>query len=115
MGEDKDKAFIKNGKWYWKVKNSEEVKSQLAKFFFRLGNQAEPRATENRQSLVNEAWKTIKYQAWDYNLNQAVIREYSLIIEKPYKKQKEPERKPLKRQKIQAKILSKKPTNLEHM
>jgi len=43
------------------------------------------------------------------------MREYSLIIEKPYKKQKKPESKPLKRQNIQAKILSKKKTNLEHM
>ena len=117
VGEDKDKAFIKNGKWYWKVKNNEEVKSQLAKFFFKLGKleQSEQKNTENRQLLVNKTIKTIKYQAWDYNLNQAVMREYSLTIEKPYKKQKEPERKPLKRQNIQAKILSKKPTNLEHM
>jgi len=114
VGEDKNKAFIKNGKWYWKIKNNEEVKSQLAKFFFRLGNQT-PKATENKQLLVNETIKTFRYQAWDYNLNQAVIREYSLIIEKPYKKQKEPESKPLKRQNIQAKILSKKQTNLEHM
>jgi hypothetical protein len=46
------------------------------------------------------------------------VREYSIIIEKPYKKQKEPEKKPLyslKRWNIQAKILSKKPTNLEHL
>jgi hypothetical protein len=55
------------------------------------------------------------------------MREYSLIVEKPYKKQKEPESKPLKKQHIepeskplkkqhiQAKILSKKPTNLEHL
>jgi hypothetical protein len=46
------------------------------------------------------------------------VREYSLIIEKPYKKQKEPESKPFylaKKQHIQAKILSKKQTNLEHM
>jgi len=43
------------------------------------------------------------------------MREYSLIIEKPYKKQKEPERKPIKRQSIQAQILGKKQTNLEHM
>jgi hypothetical protein len=46
------------------------------------------------------------------------MREYSIIVEKPYKKQKEPEKKPLyspKRQNIQAKILSKKPTNLENL
>ena len=114
VGEDPNKFFIKNGKWYWKVKNNEEVKATLNKFFFKLGNQT-PKATENRQLLVNETIKTFRYQAWDYNLNQAVIREYSLIIEKPYKKQKEPESKPLKRQNIQAKILSKKQTNLEHM
>jgi len=115
VGEDPNKFFIKNGKWYWKVKNNEEVKAWLNKFFFKLGNQAKPKATENRQLLVNETIKTFRYQAWDYNLNQAVMREYSLIIEKPYKKQKEPESKPLKRQNIQAKILSKKKTNLEHM
>ena len=38
-----------------------------------------------------------------------------MIIEKPYKKQKEPEKKPTKRQSIQVQILSKKQTNLEHM
>lgn len=38
-----------------------------------------------------------------------------MIIEKPYKKQKEPEKKPTKRQSIQAQILSKKQTNLEHL
>jgi hypothetical protein len=43
------------------------------------------------------------------------MREYSLIIEKPYKKQKEPEKKPAKRQNLQAQILSKKQTNLEHL
>jgi len=43
------------------------------------------------------------------------MREYSITIEKPYKKQKEPEKNPLKRQNIQAKILSKTQTNLEHM
>lgn len=37
VGEDKDKEFIKNGKWYWKVKKTEEVKAKLAKFFFMLG------------------------------------------------------------------------------
>ena len=115
VGEDSNKVFIKNGKWYWITKHNEEVKAQLTKFFFRLGNQAEPRATENSQLLVNETLKTIRYQAWDYNLNQAVMREYSITIEKPYKKQKEPEKNPLKRQNIQAKILSKTQTNLEHM
>jgi hypothetical protein len=40
------------------------------------------------------------------------MREYSLIVEKSYKKPKEPI---AKRQNIQAQILSKKPTNLEHM
>jgi hypothetical protein len=38
-----------------------------------------------------------------------------MIIEKPYKKQKEPEKKLTKRQNIQAQILGKKQTNLEHM
>jgi len=118
VGEDKHKAFIKSGKWYWKVENNEEVKAQLAKFFFKLGNQEKTRATESRQLLANETLKTVRYQAWDYNLNKAVMREYLLIIEKPYKKQKEPEQQPFylaKRQHIQAKILSKKPTNLEHL
>jgi len=117
VGEDKNKAFIKSGKWYWKVKNNEEVKNQLAKFFFRLGKleQSEQKTAENRQLLVNETKKTVRYQAWDYHLNQAVMREYLLIIEKPHKKQKEPESKPVKKQHIQAKILSKQETNLEHL
>ena len=115
VGEDKDKAFIKNGKWYWKTKNDEEVKSQLAKFFFRLGNQEKTKAIENMQLLANETLKTFRYQAWDYNLNQAVMREYSLIIEKP---QKKPKQKPLllKKHSLQAKILSKeKVLKLERM
>jgi hypothetical protein len=107
VGEDKDKAFIKNGKWYWKVKNNEEVKSQLAKFFFRLGNQAKPKEVDSRQLLVNETIKTVRYQAWDYNLNQAVMREYSLIVEKPQKKPQQQLLYSVKKQTIQAKILSK--------
>lgn len=109
VGEDQDKAFIKNGKWYWKTKSNEEVKAILNRFFLKLGNQQE-KPTENSQLLI----KTFKYQAWDYNLNQAVMREYSLIIEKPPKK---PRTTPLlaKKHNLQAKILSKKPTNLEHL
>lgn len=37
MGEDKEKEFVKNGKWYWKVDRNEEVKAKLAKFFLVLG------------------------------------------------------------------------------
>ena len=85
VGEDANKFFIKNGKWYWKTKSNEEVKAKLAQFFFRLGNQEKPKATANSQLLPNETLKTVKYQSWDYNLNQAVVREYSMIIEKPYK------------------------------
>jgi hypothetical protein len=69
--------------------------------------QSEQKITENRQLLVNQTIKTVRYQAWDYNLNQAVMREYSLIIEKL---QKKPQQQPLysvKKQNIQAKILSK--------
>ena len=39
VGEDPDKSFINNGKWYWKTKNNEEIKITLNLFFFRLGNQ----------------------------------------------------------------------------
>jgi len=39
VGEDPNKTFINNGKWYWKVRSNEEVKATLNKFFFRLGNQ----------------------------------------------------------------------------
>lgn len=102
VGEDKDKAFIKNGKWYWKTKNNEEVKTTLNQFFFLLGNQQEKPA-ENSQLLASETSKTIRYQAWDYNLNQAITREYSLMVEKPQKKPNPP----LKKHTIQANILSK--------
>ena len=118
VGEDKNKAFIKNGKWYWKVENNEEVKAKLATFFFNLGNQAESKATENRQLFTKENLKTVRYQAWDYNLNKTVTREYSLIVESLYKKQKTPRQQELylsKRQSIQVKILSKNQTNLENM
>lgn len=36
MGEDKDKAFIQVGKWYWKTLNNEEIKAILSKFFFEF-------------------------------------------------------------------------------
>ena len=115
VGEDKDKAFIKNGKWYWKTKNNEEVKVALNKFFFKLGNQQE-KPIEIRQLLTNKALKTFKYQAWDYNLNQAVVREYSLIIEKPQKKPQQTKPLLLKKHNLQAKILSKERVlKLEHM
>ena len=115
VGEDKDKAFIKNGKWYWKTKNNEEVKVALNKFFFKLGNQQE-KPTEIRQLLTNETLKAFKYQAWDYKLNQAVVREYSLIIEKPQKKPQQTKPLLLKKHNLQAKILSKERVlKLEHM
>ncbi len=115
MGEDKNKTFIKNGKWYWRVGNNEEIKTQLTKFFFRLGNKAKASITENKELLTNEKQKTVQYQAWDYNLNKAVMREYLLIIEKPHKRLKEPERPALKRCNIRAKILGIKETNLEYI
>jgi len=115
VGEDKDKAFIKNGKWYWKTKNNEEIKATLNKFFFKLGNQPEKPA-EISQLLTNETLKTFKYPAWDYNLNQAVVREYSLIIEKPQKKPQQTKPLLLKKHNLQAKILSKERVlKLEHM
>ena len=123
VGEDKHKAYTKNGKWYWITKSNEEVKAILNKFFFILGNQ-EKKPTENRQLLETENSKTVRYQAWDYNLNKAVMREYSLIAEKPYKKpketkQQEPFNTPTTQQKkyttIRAKILSSRGTNLENM
>lgn len=36
VGEDPNKTFFQNGKWYWKDLN-EEVKNVLSKFFFNLG------------------------------------------------------------------------------
>ena len=114
VGEDSNKFFIKNGKWYWKTKSNEEVKATLNKFFFRLGNQ-EKKLTENKQLLPSESLKTIRYQSWDYNLNKQVEREYSLIIEKPLKKPKQQPLYSVKKHTIQAKILSKEQTNLEHM
>lgn len=117
VGEDQYKTFIKSGKWYWKTKSNEEVKSTLNQFFFRLGNQA-----ESSQSLTKETIKTFRYQAWDFNLNKQVEREYSLIVEEPYQKQKEPQpQEPFnflstqskKHTTIHAKILSKQETNLE--
>jgi len=114
VGEDACKFFIKNGKWYWKVKNNEELKKQLAKFFFELGNQEKSNSKEI-ELLSQETLKITKYQAWDYNLNQAVIREYSLIVEKPLKKPAPQSSYLAKKYNIQAKILSKEKTNLEHM
>jgi len=115
VGEDKDKAFINNGKWYWKTKSNEEIKATLNKFFFKLGNQPEKPA-EIRQLLTNKALKTFKYPAWDYNLNQAVVREYSLIIEKPQQKPQQTKPLLLKKHNLQAKILSKERVlKLEHM
>ena len=39
VGEDKEKEFIKNGKWYWKAKNSAEIRTKLAKFLLMLGKE----------------------------------------------------------------------------
>jgi hypothetical protein len=49
VGEDKNKTFIKNGKWYWKAKNS-EIKTKLAKFFFILG-----KPKRNKKQLENNS------------------------------------------------------------
>lgn len=45
VGEDPDKTFFQNGKWYWKVLNNEEVKTTLNKFFFNFGK-SEQKPTE---------------------------------------------------------------------
>lgn len=37
VGEDKEKEFVKNGKWYWKADSNEEIKAKLTKFLFRVG------------------------------------------------------------------------------
>lgn len=42
VGEDPDKAFIQVGKWYWKVKNNEEVRIILNKFFFEFKEAVQP-------------------------------------------------------------------------
>jgi len=42
VGEDKEKAFIQVGKWFWKVKNNEEVKNVLSKFFFKFKEAVQP-------------------------------------------------------------------------
>ena len=39
VGEDKEKEFVKNGKWYWKVEKCEEIKKQLARFLLIVGKQ----------------------------------------------------------------------------
>lgn len=41
VGEDKEKEFIKCGKWYWKAKDRAEIKAKLAKFFLMVGKQQE--------------------------------------------------------------------------
>ncbi len=37
VGEDKEKEFVKNGKWYWKVDRNEEIRAKLAKFLLMVG------------------------------------------------------------------------------
>jgi len=41
VGEDKEKEFIKCGKWYWKAKDRAEIKAKLAKFFLMVGKRQE--------------------------------------------------------------------------
>ena len=57
VGEDKDKEFVKNGKWYWKVKKNEEVKEKLAKFFFLLGKRQE--MTKEVANLSPQSFKKV--------------------------------------------------------
>lgn len=42
VGEDPNKVFIQNGKWYWKVESNKEVKTWLAKFFFEFKETEQP-------------------------------------------------------------------------
>ena len=41
VGEDKNKEFVKNGKWYWKVDRNEEIRKKLAKFLLIVGKRQE--------------------------------------------------------------------------
>jgi len=42
VGEGSNKAFIQAGKWYWKVKSNEELKTTLNKFFFEFKEAVQP-------------------------------------------------------------------------
>jgi len=86
VGEDPNKFFVKNGKWYWKTKSNEEVKTTLNKFFFYLNSQQ----------------KTVKKSI-------EITEDTSLNIPLP----KNPTTQPKKYTTIQAKILSIQKTNLE--
>lgn len=64
VGEDKEKEFVKNGKWYWKVDRNEEIRDKLAKFFFRAGKQQQITKKPTNQSLnskkINQIVQRVK-------------------------------------------------------
>ena len=88
VGEDKEKEFIKNGKWYWKVDKNEEIKTKLAKFFFSLGKQRVKKlpksARENLSQLTfsNSTVKQIKQiiQARIISLNKTCLADLSKVF-----------------------------------
>jgi len=57
VGEDKDKEFVKNGKWYWKAKDRAEIKAKLAKFFLMIGKGKE--ITKEAASSSPQSFKKV--------------------------------------------------------
>lgn len=115
VGEDKEKAFIKNGKWYWKVQTSQQIKTQLTKFFFQLGK-SEQKTEKNQPN-------SFEYQEWNFSAKKWELKlgfwseKYQKIIpvKQGLKKIIASSVIQRKRHTIRAKILSKQETNLEHL
>lgn len=82
VGEDPNKTFFQNGKWYWKDLN-EAIKDTLSKFFFNLGNSEQKTAlsiTKNTKQLVlfNPSTKYTTIQA-------KILSVWETDLEKTYK------------------------------
>ena len=54
VGKDSNKTFIRNGKWYWKIKENKEIRDTLNKFFFELGNSKKYQFRSYRTNLLSK-------------------------------------------------------------
>jgi len=125
VGEDKDKEFIKSGKWYWITKNNEEIKTTLNQFFFYLNNQkktvekpSEISKDISQETFPFEEWNSL-IEEWEKKLGFWSEKEQKIIsavsIKKPQQQAlfNSPTYQEKKYTTIRAKILSIYETNLE--
>ena len=97
--DSKDKKLVEKGRWFWHVKDLEQVKAKLGKFFIEVGNKGqniENKFLELQQELrKKQTEQAVPLSHLNQNINHGQLKQAKANI--------------------QAKILSKYKTPLPHL